>query len=1506
MDSAKINSVCSALIRRTLLLLMLFCCSVVVYGGGSHYAELSVTSVSPTGAGTVYVSTGNNKNSATAITATGNVKSDDVESGESVIFYLWSVGYGYESASWSGTSSAETTNGSSSPSTVQLKASTSSGDTETYRYSVKFTPKTIELGTSVAGTPAMATWKNRKSTNTLTFSGIKYAKSVVFDEVTGKWTIDGYTKNNATADIPSFTLNTTYTIDPLTAIHGDNSIVVTGTATGFPDASGGQETKNIQGTAIANADLTPTFTVQESAHSFGEITPNTSVSYTFQQPATDFPNPHSQVAWDASVSGEGYEVVSVSQNGSVTIRFTPTEAGKEYPAMLTLTATWTDAAGTKISYQQDIQLSGKGLDNTLPGEIHILKEETEQTTVSYEWLTSEILKDTFAITTQAMGTLTAESNSPLVVPSLSSDQTKLYLDCTAPAAVGAETAVVTVRGNELNGEHREVTATLNIILRRWFDDIVLSATPDASWIALAWTRGGSNVSSYEVWRNGTKVATLSPEKLTYTDSELSPETAYTYLLKTISDKGKEYAQTIIVTTEKEGFPTNAKELSLSTVPAFETLTGIDATAAFLQDGTTTMDRLYLFSKKDTKKCYIYEKQNGDDKSYLWQHTVDPSTPAGRAGRITDSKVYIAGTCDSLFWNSGDCLGWMQPVNSDIYLDNVRLNAANVLDVETIFDDTYKFGQTYRGYAYSSRKASVFYLPEAANLGNNTSSIHLKGKNYLGGNMGGRLQVIEHVNASYFSYTINDAIYHITPNYSAPIAIKDSTLFMTADHAGELFDKSYSLPASSQRSRITCRIGSEWVDGSLQRDAYLDLSTRTSQNKSDAAGYANSVSKTQYQDNDTKKPIVSTTDVYSNVDGLRYEAPLVTGGEHGTFVIDGGQINLWPANGYTRDVWFKRYPVIYLGTRLTGILTLCAGKSTNYMACGNSAWVLTANEETFRNTTSGVQSMIKSADAEVFLFGVGDGFPQGHLVINGGTISAETDPLSYGYTSQKPNVGNNSVYTIDSQPLLGPDVEINGGTFLWPLYSAKNLTHGYGNDIYAGYDSDKKPYTMNPPAASLYKSDWKVGVLGWQENQFDIQNANFEQVYRFPTEMLVANTDYTDYHYSSSDLDNAPQDTTRFAVLANPSQSTEYKYGMNNVWSDADSRCWFYFPKDAEGNASGIVARNYLVQAGRKITDRVLRGGEWIVKPYNLTVEQGGEILVENDFKVWGQPAFCPEIKAENLYQALCLPFTAEEFFATDPADPHFLFYSYVEPADNANDAQRKQINANAYCYLYYLDDGNGNQTTHGVGDAFRANYHTHADGTTMQQGKTYILKFPSVQGDEGYWTRNRVTLRGAKGQMVNGTNAFVSKMVERPAADLDFVMDGNPTFAVQNGLLSGEYYVLDPALYGDDSFHAEAIASLQPMQGYVLGSDETMQIYRVLGRNTTAVGNVSGTGWQAYGAETSILVQTQKPCEIVVYTACGRLLGNWSLEASSLSRISATAGVYLVRNGADARKIVVY
>jgi uncharacterized repeat protein (TIGR03806 family) len=99
---------------------------------------------------------------------------------------------------------------------------------------------------------------------------------------------------------------------------------------------------------------------------------------------------------------------------------------------------------------------------------------------------------------------------------------------------GATAAQVSVGANAVNpqGKGSLASATLPLVL---IPDTAapetpgnLTAVPFVTEVELSWTAAGDNVAveNYEVWRNGIQIATV--EGTTFTDSNLDPETAYTY------------------------------------------------------------------------------------------------------------------------------------------------------------------------------------------------------------------------------------------------------------------------------------------------------------------------------------------------------------------------------------------------------------------------------------------------------------------------------------------------------------------------------------------------------------------------------------------------------------------------------------------------------------------------------------------------------------------------------------------------------------------------------------------------------------------------------------------------------------------------------------------------------------------------------------------------------------------------------------------------------------------
>ncbi len=994
----------------------------------------------------------------------------------------------------------------------------------------------------------------------------------------------------------------------------------------------------------------------------------------------------------------------------------------------------------------------------------------------------------------------------------------------------------------------------------------------------------------------------------------------------------------------------------------------------------------IINKKPAVAMLVYAK-NGNEFQYI--RTANPCTQ--RAGRITNKKIYIHAYVNDLHWNSGDYLGWMQPVNCDIYLDNVRLSAANNEELFTVYDFIKQINgdggeNSIEDFSCVYKKASVFYLPENSGNTANTSTIHLRGKNYLGGNMAGKPKINMDVMGSYSGATVYIPVRYVMSNFSAPIAIKDSILFTSDGTTNHPFDKNKVLSNTTKRPQIICQFDAVWADGAIKNDGYIDLSTRTSTLPDVTIGGTHMadrciIDETGYSEAfGTKTPYPTKIWGYSYLPHLRYEAPLVTGGEHGTFVINGGQINLWPANGYTLDGYIQRTPLVLIPVlnRPSGNLIMRSGKSTNYMACGNSLWSLNikgTDTEIFQESSDGILSFFDKASATCGLYGIGDGYPQGTLIVNGGTISANTDEYSYGYTTGQPNVDDATVVNANGtkQPLFGPNVQINGRTFQWPLYGAKKNPHGTGKAFYGpegesifnrefichndngdsndhgkvrppcGYD---KPTTQkwnngtlynytdfdvsgNPVAhkTKTYTIDWTWSIEEWDESEYQAKNLHGDPVSRLAYALPEANKDYTAFNEINTTTEpeahNPLAEEGKKAVIGNVGTAQEYLYGMTNVWSDDKALGYFYLPSENSG-----IMQNYYVQNGETVStfDLTQSSVTTPYHPYHLWIDKGGEISVADNYVIHGRPHYRATY-TEDIYQTIAMPFTATKFFVTDPWDDQFRFYSYVE-VDDANAAgvpaaDRIAINNNAYCYLYFLDDEATNsaedddivhdQRATGVNNTFRSYYHTHTDGSTMQAGKTYVIKFPKVD-DTNYWGTNTVTLQGEKGQTILGKDGFT--FATRPEATANdalnpsFIMDGNTTFATQDISGEGEVYLVDPAQWGNDSFHATTVSTLAPMQGYLVGSATTMQRYRIIGREgkveQTALDQLINTGWTAVGAHQAMLIMTPQDAPAHIYTAEGKLWKTISLTANTGVVVNAPAGFYIVHTGNESKKVLVH
>lgn len=1474
---------------------------------GSQTATLKVQA-SPTGGGKVYVT----HNSFTKPTEeTNSATSGDLmnNSGNSAAtFYVWADSeVGYQFLNWTG----ESTNSNIPNTQFSLRADETNTTSKTYTATANFQRIKIDIGTATWTPSTILTWKNRTvngkitvpvtnaiATNDFTNNGFGLT-SPHFSTPTIEWS--GTAGGSGTV-----TISTTYTLQADGYYKPGFNLVA---APGREDPTPGETTTLNQVIEIP-VDLTPAFTI-----------PNTTLPTTAEgksstvtiHPADYGELPLERVTWTASISGTDatcFTTPTNPTNGSCTITYQPTAIGT-HTATLTLHASYTDAHRKEWTHEQTCTLSGECIEDRDP-ELYIQKGGVTQSTALYEFPTTGSTTATFDVASLGVAYITAVSaNESLVKPTLSVDSKTLTLAINSLSTQGTQNVVITVSGQATIGENvgSTVSATLTVTIHRWFKDITVTATPDATSMVLKWTSAGPEVTSYQILRGSTVLATVDKNTLTYTDKgPLTADKSYTYTIKALSSGANYSVNASFKTAVASSF------LRLDNCPEMRTITNVDASAAFQSDGTALMDRLYIMNKNNAARCHIYDKY--DDKSYKLQKTVDPRAAAGRVGRIENKKIYIAGTCESLYWNTGDYLGWMQPVNCNIYLDNARLRTAYSKASKTIFKQTINLMESDNTLeidltAQNKYNSSIFFITEG------DTYIHTKGKNYLSGNLGHLLFIAltVHVDATItdFDRTINNYL----ANYCAPITIK----------GGHLFD-GYEQPI------IKCIFDAEWADGGIS-NGYLDLATRICQHQD------SSTIKNDYLiDGLGEDARINWT--YHK--GYRYTSPLNTGGPNGYFIINGGHINLWPANGHSANVEVNNLAGAgTMGGVFAQNLSVIGGKLANYLVCGNNKWSLECNETVFNlsgetqlHTAEGKKQQSSSdliideinkfpEPPTAITYGAGNGIPEGHLIINGGTISANTDPNSFAYKwtdydmTQKTSTVKTSQNVADDgsgQPLFGPNVEINGGTFLHPLYGTTN--HGTGSALHkASYNRDG----LNPI------SQWNNnGILDYIATDFKAKNLHAQSVSRAEYALPEANTDYTAFNEINTTTEpeahNPSAEEGKKAVIGNVGTAQEYLYGMTNVWSDDKALGYFYLPS---GN-SGIM-QNYYVQSGETVStfDLTQSSVTTPYHPYHLWIDKGGEISVADDYVIHGRPHYRATY-TEDIYQTIAMPFTATKFFVTDPWDDQFQFYSYVE-VDDANaagvsEADRIAINNNAYCYLYFLDDEATNsaedddivhdQRATGVNNTFRSYYHTHTDGSTMQAGKTYVIKFPKVD-DTNYWGTNTVTLQGEKGDTILGKNGFTFDRPEATANDAlnpSFIMDGNTTFATQDISKKGEVYLVDPAQWGNDSFHATTVSTLAPMQGYLVGSTTTMQRYRIIGREgkveQTALDQLIHTGWTAVGAHQAMLIMTPQDATAHIYTAEGKLWKTISLTANTGVVVNAPAGFYIVHTGNESKKVLVH
>lgn len=327
------------------------------WAGDSYYANVTA-SENPTGAGSVYVSYKTNKKGSSN-TATGDDQQNTLQN-----FYLYAVtGYGY---SWENWTAGTVPSGGSQQFTqtttkegALFKARTKNSDGTLY-YTVKanFNRRAIEAaGVTETSFSSPQTWRAHGSAATVEFED-KYVLNQ--SDITITYPADdistvakslswnkGTTDNNSDgAAVTNGRMTVTMTYDfsnPTALVHNPSA-----TMTVKEQISSLSQTSSSVGIGL---DLTPNFSTDKSSHTFPATEINTTANATISASSYgDLPVSNSKCVWSYTLTGTNANQFSCSlTNGVATITYKPTAAGT-HNASLTMTAQWTDAAGTVLTY----------------------------------------------------------------------------------------------------------------------------------------------------------------------------------------------------------------------------------------------------------------------------------------------------------------------------------------------------------------------------------------------------------------------------------------------------------------------------------------------------------------------------------------------------------------------------------------------------------------------------------------------------------------------------------------------------------------------------------------------------------------------------------------------------------------------------------------------------------------------------------------------------------------------------------------------------------------------------------------------------------------------------------------------------------------------------------------------------------------------------------------------------------------------------------------------------
>ena len=898
------------------------------------------------------------------------------------------------------------------------------------------------------------------------------------------------------------------------------------------------------------------------------------------------------------------------------------------------------------------------------------------------------------------------------------------------------------------------------------------------------------------------------------------------------------------------------------------------------------------------------------------------------------KIYIAGENHRLnAGTTGD--GWLQPQNADIYLDGVSMQCANkgapALGYKVTGNSTaaknyttagitgkyQKGGGTtnhcdkiitspsesqatylYREYpdTYKNKgsgatasalqdkdtvevvhgSAAVFFLPEGSKTsvsdvttyGDNNTTIHLRGKNYIAGQEGRTICV--NVRAWLCAATARCISANQEATLSSPpIQMKDYREFFTykpldtykqtwVQHYSnsETTVSDYIYPWRAERDatksnvpNINCSFDNQWVNEEVNENAYLDLTA--------------SQTFSRYHNNDAE--------AYNNSTTYRFAPPLYTGGQNCKYIINGGHINLWPADGFAGAFTFPRN--LTVSKMQVGVTVKGVGSYANYLLCGSLQFNMNITSSSLTTSIPPALALLggfdmSSVNLQLNIHGFGGGYPVGSLIVNGGTISTVTDPNSFANVG-KENIGNGGT-------ILASNIQINGGSFR--TSTVKSITDPTAHLMVEGADN------ALPTAKRVDPKNKFNETLARTTITTDPEGA-----------ALTANHDYSDT-WASEPLMNLGIDKKGWLVK----QGSEYIYGTNMI-ADEGGKAYYYLPSSYTSQAKVknyiLNEENQTIATSAALTANpawilTIQDGQWDAGALTQNYAASDQVAVNTKKTIrYVRPATASGSGYMDKWFGLYFPFAVQKI--TEGMDTEIN--AYVPGADNSN----------SWFYMYHFD---ATDIT-GVEDAFSAHQLPNSTPNgSMNENTAYILQFP-----DDYWNTSTVMFHSAEGATLPAS-ATALTATTAPSAANTFRLGGNKT-ATTKILPKG--YVLDAVAASSSAEHEGTEEdfvyvenyTLKPFQMYMIASDATYGKYKIIGKrfilqdNTENVDAAVSPTLKAFGTKGLIHLLSSENELVRIYDIKGSLVGQEYTEAETALVVPMSSGLYIIVGEKDNIKV---